>query len=76
METVSVSELRANLLIYMEKASAGEQITVTSHGRALATISPPVNLKEQAQQKLLALAETAEVYDIVSPGNATWEANS
>lgn len=76
METVSVSELRANLLIYMEKASAGEQITVTSHGRALATISPPVNLKEQAQQKLLALAETAEVYDIVSPVNATWEANS
>jgi prevent-host-death family protein len=76
METVSVSELRANLLMYMEKAHSGELITVTSHGRVLATISAPLNLKEQAQKKLHALAETAEVYDLVSPVNAPWEANS
>lgn len=76
MQTVSVSELRANLLMYMEKASAGEQIAVTSHGRVLATISPPVDLKTQAQQQLQTLAETAEIYDVVSPPGIDWEANS
>ncbi|MDP2282694.1 MAG: type II toxin-antitoxin system prevent-host-death family antitoxin [Pseudohongiella sp.] len=76
MQTVSVSELRANLLMYMEKAHSGELITVTSHGRVLATISPPVNLREQAEQLLGTLSETAEIYDVVSPSGERWDVTS
>jgi prevent-host-death family protein len=76
MHTVSISELRANILKYMEMAASGEQVEVTSHGRVLATLCPPMDQKRQARQKLDALAETAAVYDVVSPVQGDWDANS
>jgi prevent-host-death family protein len=45
MLTVNISDLRANLLKYLEKANHGEQITVTTNGRILATIAPPTDKK-------------------------------
>lgn len=74
MLTVNISELRSNLLKYLEKAGGGEQITVTSNGKVLATIAPPVDRKAMARAQLKDLAATAKLTDITSPVDAEWEA--
>lgn len=76
METVNISEFRANLLKYLEKASAGNQVTVTSHGRVLATIAPPVQKREMARQQLRTLAASARIHDVTSPLDEDWDATS
>lgn len=76
MQTINISDFRANLLKYLEMANAGEQISVTSNGKLLATLSPPVQQKEQAQQKLTALADSAVIHDVISPIDVDWNAQS
>jgi prevent-host-death family protein len=76
MIIVNISELRANLLKYVEKASQGQQITVTTNGRAVATIGAPLDQKEAARAQLAALAETAKIGDIVSPVGEPWDVMS
>jgi len=73
MQTINISDFRANLLKYLEIASSGEQISVTSNGKLLATITPPVNQKERARQKLKALASSAKIHDITSPIDCNWD---
>jgi prevent-host-death family protein len=76
MQTVNISEFRANLLKYLELANTGEAITVTSNGRTLATITPPVNLSSDARAKLQTIAQSAEIGDILSPLDEAWEAQA
>ena len=76
METVNISELRANLLNYLKKAKQGDEIIITSHGEILATIVPPIDKNQQAKTKLKLLAETAVIGDIVTPTEDTWDALS
>lgn len=73
MQTINISEFRANLLKYLEVANSGEQISVTSNGKLLATITPPKNQKQQAKQKLDALSKNAKIHDITSPVEADWD---
>jgi len=75
MLMVNISELRANLLKYLEKASHGEQITVTTNGKTLATIVPPVDKKESAKKRLVELAVTAKLNDVTSPLDTAWDAS-
>lgn len=74
MQTVNISDFRANLLKYLEKANAGEQISVTTNGKLLATISPPVNQKILARKQLKELAASAKLNDVVSPTDSNWDA--
>jgi len=74
VETVNISELRANLLKYLEKANAGQQITVTTNGKVLATISPPAQQRESAISQLRAIAATAKIHDATSPIAVDWDA--
>ena len=67
MLSVNITELRANLLNYLNKAQHGEQITVTSNGQLLATIVAPVDQKQLAKTKLKQLAKTAQIQDVMSP---------
>lgn len=76
METVSISDFRANLLKYLEKANKGQQITVTTNGRVLATISPPVQMRETAKSQLAGLAATAKIHDVINPIETDWDATS
>ena len=76
METVNISDFRANLLKYLEKANAGEQISVTTNGRLIATITPPSNQKELARGKLRELAKSAKILDVTSPTDESWDALS
>ena len=75
MQTVNISEFRANLLKYLEKANAGEQISVTTNGKLIATIAPPVNQKQIAQQQLQQLAKNAKINDVVTPVDSDWDAH-
>lgn len=74
MHNVNISEFRAHLLSYLEQANAGEQILITSNGKLLATVVPPIDQKALAQQQLKALSATAKVHDVVSPIDADWDA--
>jgi prevent-host-death family protein len=74
MKTVSISELRANLLKYLEIVHKGKLITVTSKGRPLATLTPPVSQHTAAKARLKKLAKTATVHDVVSPTDESWDA--
>ncbi len=76
MQTINISDFRANLLKYLEKANAGEQISVTSNAKLLATIAPPVNQKETAKQQLRSLASTAKIHDVNTPIDSEWDALS
>jgi prevent-host-death family protein len=74
MLTINISEFRANLLKYLEKAGAGEPIGVTSNGHLLATIVAPLDQATAAQAELQALASTARIHDVLSPISSPWEA--
>ena len=74
MMTVNISEFRANLLKYLEKAKSGETLAITSHGEVLATVSPPVNKAAAAKKRLRRLAKTATLGDVVAPVDADWDA--
>ena len=74
MMNVTITELRANLLKYLKIAQDGEQINVTSKGAPLATLTPPIPQRNAAKEKLIRLAKTAVINDIVSPTNENWDA--
>ena len=40
MDTIGVRELKANLSRHLKRVRAGARLTVTEHGRPVATISP------------------------------------
>lgn len=67
MQTVSISDFRTNLLHYLEMANTGQSLQVTSHGRLLATIIPPLDNKALAKQKLQELAKQSKIGDVISP---------
>lgn len=74
METVNISELRANLLNYLKKAKNGHEIIITSHGATLATIVAPIDQNKQARAELKQLAKSAVIKDVVSPTSGQWNA--
>jgi prevent-host-death family protein len=76
MQTINISDFRANLLKYLEKANSGEQISVTTNGKLIATIMPPIQQKELAKQQLQELAATAKMHDVISPIESNWDALS
>lgn len=76
MQTINISEFRANLLKYLENANSGEVISITTNGRLLATITPPVEQKDQAKKQLKSLASKAKIHDVISPTDESWNAMS
>ena len=49
MKDVNVTELRQNLPEYLARAERGETLRVTSRGRAIAQLAPPVAHGAEAQ---------------------------
>ncbi len=75
MKHVSITELRANLLKYLQIAQQGERVNVTSKGTLLATLTPPVTQQDSARAKMRKLAKTAVIHDVVSPIGDIWDAS-
>lgn len=74
METIAVSEFRANLQRVLKRVEAGSTITILSRGRVIACLVPPGNSKEKARQSLKKLRKTAVIKDVLSPIGEPWEA--
>lgn len=75
MKTISISELRANLLRTIEEIKKGNTIIVTSHGKPVAQMNPLPDRRKEAIAKLNTLRKTIQIGDIVSPTGETWEAS-
>lgn len=75
MQTINISDFRANLFKYLEMVSSGEMLSVTSNGKLLATVTPPANQKSSAKEELKSIANTAKIHDITSPIDAEWGAS-
>jgi prevent-host-death family protein len=76
MQSIGVSELRANLSGFLEQVQAGEIIVITSRGQEVARLVPPDVAVVAAREKLAELRQKAEVGDVLSPLDEVWEAGA
>ena len=67
MESVGVSKLRENIVLYLSRVQKGESITITSRGTEIAMLIPIKNKKKASRKASKQLRKTAIVGDVVSP---------
>ncbi len=63
MKEVNVTELRQNLPSYIAKVQRGERIRVTSRGKVVAELSPPVSSPDTAAAARTRLRGSVLRYD-------------
>ena len=73
MESIGVSKLRENMVLFLNKVRQGESITITSRGTEIAMLIPIKKKKEVARNALKELRKTAVVGDVVSPIDDEWK---
>jgi prevent-host-death family protein len=71
---VEITELRQNLLAWLERVRIGEEISIVEHGAVVARLIPPANRRTQARAALEALRARASVGDVESPIGEGWDA--
>lgn len=76
MESIAVSDFRANIMKVLKQIEHGASLDITSRGKIVAKLVPPDYTRTLARDKLDLLRETAKVYDVLSPIEENWEANS
>lgn len=76
MESIAVSDFRANIMKVLKQIEHGASLDITSRGKVVAKLVPPDYTRTLAREKLDALRETAKVYDVLSPVDENWEAGS
>lgn len=76
MLTTNVTELRRSLPKYLNCIQKGEHVLVTSHGRVIARILPPIDAKQEARTQLKQLQSVCRVGDVISPIPENWDATS
>jgi prevent-host-death family protein len=73
-----VTEVRQNFAAYLVQVQAGEEITLTQHGRPVAKLVPATDekarKKAEAEAYLAKLRETVVLGDIESPLDVEWDA--
>jgi len=74
METIAVSKLRENMVLFLKKVQQGKSITITSRGNEIAMLVPIENKMEASKNALKQLRKTAVVGDVVSPIEEDWKA--
>ena len=74
MESIGVSKLRENMVLFLNKVQQGESITITSRGTEIAMLIPIKNKEKISRRALKQLRKTAVVGDVVSPIQEEWEA--
>ncbi|MEK6724963.1 MAG: type II toxin-antitoxin system prevent-host-death family antitoxin [Deltaproteobacteria bacterium] len=74
MREVNVTELRSHLPAYLGQVQTGEELVVTSHGKAIARIVPSRDISDAARKQLKALRNKSYVGDVISPVGELWEA--
>jgi len=76
MQSIAVSDLRANLMKVLKKIEKGSSVVITSRGKAVAQLVPADKSVKQAESKILELRKTAKIHDIISPIEEKWKANN
>lgn len=76
VESIAVSELRANLMKVLKIIEQGYSLNITSRGRVIAQLIPPEDSIKMAKEKLSKIRKTAKIHDVLSPINETWKADS
>ena len=61
MTTMSMSEARAQLAALLDRVEAGEEITITRHGRAVARLAPPHESRTARVDHLFSAADAIAV---------------
>ena len=75
MEEINVSELRSHMHDYLGKVQAGEELIITSRGKAIARIIPEQDECLNAKEELKKLQKKCTAGDILSPIDESWEAD-
>jgi len=73
MIEVSVTTFRNHIPDYLGKVRKGENIALTSRGKVIARILPPVDERLNARQRLSELRTSCRIGDVVSPLEEEWE---
>ncbi len=63
MITVPVTTFRKHIPDYLSKVQKGEDISLTSRGKVVARLLPPLDERQSAQEQLAALRGTVLKYD-------------
>jgi prevent-host-death family protein len=74
MVEVSVSELRQDIAVWLDRVRGGEEIAVTLRGVVVARVVPAADHRVEARRKLEALRLRARVGDVESPLDENWGA--
>ncbi|MBT3180647.1 MAG: type II toxin-antitoxin system prevent-host-death family antitoxin [Candidatus Marinimicrobia bacterium] len=72
MQSIAVSDLRANLMKVLKSIEKGLSLSITSRGKEVAKLVPPGYPKIVAQYKLSEISETAKIHDIITPFKEEW----
>ena len=76
MQEVNVTELRNNLQTYLSLVKKGEELLLTSRGKAIARLTPVEDTRHCAREQLALLREKCRIGDVISPLAEKWEASS
>ena len=74
MREVKVTDLRNNLPAYLAVVQGGEELRVVSRGKVIARLVPEQNDVDAARERLLALRQTVQLGDVLSPLDLEWDA--
>jgi prevent-host-death family protein len=75
MNTIAVSELRANLMKVLKEVARGSVVDVASRGKVVAKIVPPDHIREGARNRLKEVGKSAVLADVISPIDSKWKAS-
>jgi len=76
MQSIAVSELRANLMNVLKNIEKGVSVSITSRGKVVAKLIPPEESFKVAEEKLAAIRKSAKIHDVLSPISEKWKADS
>ncbi len=76
MQEINVTEFRSNLPSYLSRVLDGEELLLTSRGKAIARLVPVSDERVRACEQLVILREKCRIGDVVSPLAEKWEAAS
>lgn len=73
MQEVKVTDLRNHLPAYLDLVQEGEELILTSRGRAIARLSPINDGRLNARKELVCLRGKSRIGDVVAPLGEKWE---
>jgi prevent-host-death family protein len=76
MRHINISELRSSLPSYLSRVKKGEEILVTSRGKAIARIVPVQDQRQESRVRLKKLRAVCTVGDVVTPIGEAWNADN